>query len=129
MNNEEFLKYVMMGMGEQPSDNMLENYDKIMNYVPDLSLENNIPLQAGGSKIRINFNYTSGGKEIVLDLSEHTTIKEALTRFARMANMSDEKLNKCTFLCGGKHYNIKTEGTLKTNDLNNGAQMIVVDVN
>ena len=33
MNNE-FLKSVMEGMGVQPTDNMLENWNTIMNFVP-----------------------------------------------------------------------------------------------
>ena len=33
MNNE-ILKSVMEGMGVQPSDNMLENWNTIMNFVP-----------------------------------------------------------------------------------------------
>ena len=129
MNNDEFLKYVMIGMGEQPSDNMLENYDRIMNYVPDISSGNNIPSQVGSSKVKLTFNYTTGGQEIVLDLPEQTTVKEALTKFARMANVSDQVLNKCSFLCDGKNYNIKTEGTLKSNNLKNGAQIVVINMN
>ena len=128
MNNEEFLKYVMIGMGEQPSDNMLENYDRIMNYVPDISLGNNIPAPIGSSKLKLTFKYTSGGKEVHLNLSEQTTIKDALTMFAREVNMSDEELNKISFLCEGKNYTINSKGTLKSNNLNNGAQIVVINI-
>ena len=32
-----------------------------------------------------------------------------------------------TFLCNGKQLKINTEGTLQSNNLNNGAKIIVVD--
>ena len=35
--NNEILKSVMEGMGETPSDNMMENWNRIMNFVPDYS--------------------------------------------------------------------------------------------
>ena len=127
MNNDQFLKYVMEGMGEQPSDNMLQNWNTIMNFVPSYSGNFTNASNANGPMVKLTFTYTSGGLEQDLECPETMPLKDCLSNFARMANISNETLNKMTFLCNGKNLKINTEGTLKSNNLNNGAKIIVVD--
>ncbi len=127
MNNDQFLKYVMEGMGEQPSDNMLQNWNTIMNFVPSYSGNVADASDENGPMVKLTFTYTSGGLEKELECPETMLLKDCLANFARMANISNETLNKMTFLCNGIHLNINKEGTLKSNNLNNGAKIVVVD--
>ena len=127
MNNDQFLKYVMEGMGEQPSDNMLQNWNTIMNFVPSYSGNVANASNENGPMVKLTFTYTSGGLEKELECPETMLLKDCLANFARMANISNETLNKMTFICNGKTLKINTEGTLQSNNLNNGAKIIVVD--
>ncbi len=127
MNNDQFLKYVMEGMGEQPSDNMLQNWNTIMNFVPSYSGNVADASDENGPMVKLTFTYTSGGLEKELECPETMLLKDCLANFARMANISNETLNKMTFLCNGINLNINKEGTLKSNNLNNGAKIVVVD--
>ena len=126
MNNDQFLKYVMEGMGEQPSDNMLQNWNTIMNFVPSYSGNVANASNENGPMVKLTFTYTSG-LEKELECPETMTLKDCFANFARMANISNETLNNMTFLCNGKQLKINTEGTLQSNNLNNGAKIIVVD--
>ena len=127
MNNDQFLKYVKEGMGEQPSDNMLQNWNTIMNFVPSYSGNVANASNENGPMVKLTFTYTSGGLEKELECPETMLLKDCLANFARMANISNETLNKMTFLCNGINLNINKEGTLKSNNLNNGAKIVVVD--
>ena len=102
MNNDQFLKYVMEGMGEQPSDNMLQNWNTIMNFVPSYSGNVANASNENGPMVKLTFTYTSGGLEKELECPETMLLKDCLANFARMANISNETLNKMTFICNGK---------------------------
>ena len=125
MQND-FLKYVMEGMGVQPSDNMLQNWDTIMNFVP--TSDANIS-SLNSRKIKLVFSNTLGGNKIDIDCTENMPLKEALIKFGMKANISEEELNKCQFLCEGKNISVKTLGTIAENNLKNGSQIVLVKLN
>ena len=122
MNNE-ILKSVMEGMGVQPSDNMLENWNTIMNFVPSSpeKVQN-----YRGNEIKLSFNAMSGGNPYVINVYENMLVKDALYEFGKKANMSEDEINKCHFLCAGKNLDVKTNGTIKENNLKNDTQIILV---
>ena len=122
MNNE-ILKSVMEGMGVQPSDNMLENWNTIMNFVP--SSPEKVQYYRG-NEIKLSFNAMSGGNPYVINVYENMLVKDALYEFGKKANMSEDDINKCHFLCSGKTLNVKIIGTIKENNLKNDTQIILV---
>ena len=130
MNNyqiqNEILKSVMEGMGVQPSDNMMENYNTIMNFVPDYS-GNISGFNYDGEKIKLVFNAMTGGNPFEMIFSENMLLKDALVKFGRAANLSDDEINNCQFLCDGKNISVKTKGTIKENNLKNGVQIVLVN--
>ena len=130
MNNydldQEFLKSVMEGMGEQPSENMLQNWDTIMNFVPT-SAGNNIDVV--GNEITITFSDTAGGIKYDIRCSENMQLKDLLYKFGNMARIPAEKINTSNFLCEGTIININTIGTVKSNKIKNGCQIVYANVN
>ena len=127
--NEQFLKYVMEGMGVQPSDNMQDNWNTIMNFVPSYSGDNRPPSHTNGPIVKLIFEYMNGGDKIEVDCQESTLLKDALINFARRANITDESLNNISFLSDGRNLNFNTQGTIKSNNLKNGSKIVVVNLN
>ena len=128
MNNE-FLKSVMEGMGVQPTDNMLDNWNTIMNFVPNYSGNYAPASNINGPIVKLIFEYMNGGDKIEVDCQESTLLKDALINFARRANITDESLNNISFLSDGRNLNFNTQGTIKSNNLKNGSKIVVVNLN
>ena len=128
MDNQ-FLKYVMEGMGVQPTDNIQENWNTIMNFVPSYSGNPDPNSNINGPIVKLIFEYVKGGNPIELDCPETTLLKDAFTNFARRANLSNEYLNKVYFLCDGRKFHLNDKGTIKSNNLKNGSKIVVIDLN
>ena len=129
MNNE-LLKEVMRGMGEEPTDNMLDNWQKIMDFVPSCPLNNNGGQNCPGSLgMVLVFKPMSGERTYDIECQENTLLKDVFKRLAQVAGFTPEKLNKMSFLCEGQNFNIKSEGTVKSKNLHNRAQVIICDIN
>ena len=128
MDNQ-FLKYVMEGMGEQPSENMQENWNRIMNFVPSYSGNPDPNSNKNGPIVKLIFEYVKGGNPIELDCPETMLLKDAFTNFARRANLSNEYLNNVHFLCDGRKLSLNEQGTIKSNNLKNGSKIVVIDLN
>ena len=122
MNNE-FLKSVMEGMGVQPTDNMLDNWNTIMNFVPSSP---GIGSNFGGDNIKLTFKEMTGGNPYEIEVPENMPLKDALYEFGKKANLSEDVINKCHFLCGGKVLSVKDNGTVKENKLKKDTQIILV---
>ena len=122
MNNE-FLKSVMEGMGVQPTDNMLENWNTIMNFVPSSP---GIGSNFGGDNIKLTFKEMTGGNPYEIEVPENMPLKDALYEFGKKANLSEDVINKCQFLCGGQIFSVKTNGTVKENKLKKDTPIILV---
>ena len=120
MNNE-ILKSVMEGMGVQPSDNMLENWNTIMNFVPSSpeKVQN-----YRGNEIKLSFNAMSGGNPYVINVYENMLVKDALYEFGKKVKLSEDDINNFIFLFKGKTLNVKTKGTIKENNLKNDDTII-----
>ena len=120
MQNE-ILKSVMEGMGEQPTDDIVTNWNKIMNFVPSLNSTNSYNINNNLSKgklITLKFS-SSKGTNIELKIGEDTELKFALQEYLRISGKTVK-----SFLCLGKQLNINTLGTIKENGLKN--QTIIV---
>ena len=128
MDNQ-FLKYVMEGMGVQPTDNIQENWNTIMNFVPSYSGNPDPNSNINGPIVKLIFEYVKGGNPIELDCPETMLLKDAFTNFARRANLSNEYLNKVYFLCDGRKFHLNDKGTIKSNNLKNGSKIVVVNLN
>ena len=123
MDDNQFLKYVMQGMGVQPSDNMQENWNTIMNFVPSSP---GIGSNFGGDNIKLSFIATTGGQPYEIEVQENMPLKDALYEFGKKANLSKDVINKCQFLCGGQIFSVKTNGTVKENKLKKDTPIILV---
>ena len=123
MNNE-FLKSVMEGMGVQPTDNMLENWNTIMNFVPSSP---GIGSNFGGDNIKLTFKEMTGGNPYEIEVQENMPLKDALYEFGKKANLSEDVINKCQFLCGGQIFSVKTNGTVKENKLKKDTPIVLVN--
>ena len=128
MDNQ-FLKYVMEGMGEQPSENMQENWNRIMNFVPSYSGNYAPPSNINGPIIKLIFEYIKGGNPIEIDCDESMQLKDVFVNFSRRANIPNESLNKISFLCDGRNFDFNSKGTIKSNNFKNGSKIIVLDLN
>ena len=128
MDNQ-FLKYVMEGMGVQPTDNIQENWNTIMNFVPSYSGNPDPNSNINGPIVKLTFKSGKGGNPIELDCPETMLLKDVITKFARKANLSNEYLNNVYFLCNGRKLDLNKQGTIKSNNLKNGSQIVVVDLN
>ena len=120
MENE-ILKSVMEGMGEQPTDDIVTNLNRIMNFVPSLNSTNSYNINNNLSKgklITLKFS-SSKGTKIELKIGEDTELKDALQEYLRISGKTVK-----SFLCLGKQLNINTLGTIKENGLKN--QTIIV---
>ena len=122
MNNE-FLKSVMEGMGVQPTDNMLDNWNTIMNFVPSSP---GIGSNFGGDNIKLTFKEMTGGNPYEIEVPENMPLKDALYEFGKKANLSEDVINKCQFLCGGQIFSVKTNGTVKENKLKKDTPIVLV---
>ena len=120
MQNE-ILKSVIEGMGEQPTDDIVTNWNRIMNFVPSLNSTNSYNINNNLSKgklITLKFS-SSKGTKIELKIGEDTELKVALQEYLRISGKTVKR-----FLCLGKQLNINDLGTIKENGLKN--QTIIV---
>ena len=129
MDDNQFLKYVMQGMGVQPSDNMQENWNTILNFVPSYTADYAPASNINGPIVKLIFEYIKGGNPVEIDCSETMLLKDAFAHFSRIKNLSNESLNKITFLCDGRNFHFNAKGTIKENNLKNGSKIIVTDLN
>ena len=126
--NQEILKSVMEGMGETPSDNMMENWNRIMNFVPDYSGDMSNYTQSG-NKIKLIFEPMAGGGPYEIVCNEDMPLKEAFLKFGQVAKIPINDINNNSFLCGGKNMNINTKGTIKENNLKNDSKIVFAKIN
>ena len=107
MQNE-LLKCVMEGMGEQPSDNMQTNWNTIMNYVPTTKYLGIGPL------ITLIFEKTTGEKT-KLKIGHDTPLKDAFFEFGKIAGINEDTIKTTHFLCKGRNISVNTPGTIREN--------------
>ena len=124
MQNE-LLKCVMEGMGEQPTDNMDTNWNFIMNYVPQLNDPNVHYVEGRGPIITLNFSDMTGSNKKTIKIGHDTTLNEAFLEYGKICNISNENLNHCNFLCNGKIFNMNTHGTIRGNDINDNSHILI----
>ena len=68
MDDNQFLKYVMQGMGVQPSDNMQENWNTIMNFVPSYTGNYAPASNINGPIVKLIFEYIKPSDRFCLSL-------------------------------------------------------------
>ena len=123
MQNE-LLKCVMEGMGEQPSDNMATNWNTIMNYVPKFESSNYSHVAGSGPTITLNFKDTMGDTKRI-KIGHDTLLSVAFSEYGRLCNLNNNFINKCSFLCNGKQFNMSSPGTIRGNNIEDGASIVV----
>ena len=121
MQNE-LLKCVMEGMGEQPKNDYKENLNFIMNYVPfDYGSTSNV---GKGNLMTLTFkNNALGGGDTTMRIGEDTELKVVFEEYSRKKNIN---VNNHIFLYNGNKYNVNTcTGTLKSNDFRENIPILV----
>ena len=124
MQNE-LLKCVMEGMGEQPTDNMTINSNTIMNYVPHLNSTNVHCVEGRGPLITLNFSDMSGSNKKTIKIGFDTLLSDAFSEYGKISNISNENLNKCSFLCNAQSFNMNYPGTIRESGLEDGSNVII----
>ena len=121
MQNE-LLKCVMEGMGEQPKNDYKENCNFMMNYVPcDYGSKSNV---GKGNLMTLIFRNNVLGGDTTMKIGEDTELKLVFEEYARKKNIN---VNNHNFLYNGKNYNVNTcTGTLKSNDFKENTPIVVI---
>ena len=124
MQNE-ILKSVLEGMGEQPSDDMEENWNSIMNFDANLQTSkcNNNNLNKG-KLITLTFSPVSGGQK-ELKIGEDTQMKILFEEYIKISGINTD-IKKIFFLAQGKTFDVNTAGTIKENGLKDKYKLIVL---
>ena len=123
MQNE-LLKCVMEGMGEQPKNTYKENLEYIMNYVPfDYGNSSSV---GTGNLITLSFRSDSLG-ETKIKIGEDTELKQVFQEYGRINNISNN-INKYTFVCQAKPYNVNSTGTPKSNNFKENIPIVVLSL-
>ena len=123
MQNE-LLKCVMEGMGEQPSDDMAKNLDTIINFVPKLESANFSQNLGIGKIITLIFSDTTGDTR-KLKIGEDTPLKDVFYEYGKANNVDNNTINKWTFLWFGKQFNTLSKGTLKENNFKDQSNIVI----
>ena len=124
MQNE-LLKAVLEGMGEEASEDISANYDAIFNYVPNIGTSGNYNNSLGiGKIITLCFAEMSGGEK-KMEIGEDTPLKEAFYEYGKICGISNEEIKKFNFLCDGKLLNVNSKGTIKGNNIKEGKTIVV----
>ena len=121
MQNE-LLKCVMEGMGEEPRDNYNDNMNYIYNYVPNFDYEDTSKVGSGKSIILTFQNNTIGISRITF--GEDTQLTDVFKEYGRINNIND--INNYTFLYGGHNYRIDSTGTIKQNKFKENEPILVM---
>ncbi len=114
MQNE-ILKSVLEGMGEQPSDDMEENWNSIMNFDENLNK---------GKLITLIFSPVSGGHK-ELKIGEDTPMKILFEEYIKISGINTD-IKKIFFLSHGKTFGVNFPGTIKENGLKDKYKLIVL---
>ena len=123
MDNE-LLKCVMEGMGEQPSDDMAKNWDTIMNFVPKLDSCNFSQNLGIGKVITLIFNYSTGDKKR-FKIGEDTPLKDVFYEFGKANGIDNNTINKWSFLFGGKKFDANSSKTLKEEGFRDQSNLVI----
>ena len=115
----ELLKCVLEGMGEEPSDDMQKNWDTIMNY--NNQLNNTLGI---GRLIDITFSDMTGVKRL-FKIGEDTPLKQIFIEFGKRAGFTEDDIKQKHFICNGLYYAFENETTLKGNNIKDGDTFIV----
>ena len=121
MQNE-ILKYVMEGMGEEPGDNYKDNMNFIYNYVPHFDYGDTSKVGSGKS-ITLTFQNNRIGISRIT-IGEDTQLSDVFKEYGRINNI--DNINRYTFLYGGHHYNSNSNGTIKDKKFKENEPILVM---
>ena len=120
MQNE-LLKCVFEGMGEQPKNSYKESLEYLMNYVPKLdeSYTSNI---GQGRMITLTFK-SDLSSDMKLKIGEDTPLRVVFQEYGRINGINN--INHYYFLCHGNRYRIDSPGTPKSNNFQENTPIVV----
>lgn len=124
MQNE-LLKCVMEGMGEQPKNTYKENMDFIMNYVPINNNDTNY-ISGPGNPITISFRSMRGGITTKFRVGDETSLNRIFQEYGRRNNINN--VNNLVFIGQGGHFslnNLDPNQTPKSLNFKDNIQIIV----
>ena len=124
MQNE-LLKCVMEGMGEQPTDDMAKNWDTIINFVPKPESTNFNQNLGIGKKIILIFSDTTGDTR-KLKIGEDTPLKDVFYEYGKANNIDNNTINGWSFLFFGMKFNTLSQGTLKENNFKDQSNIVIL---
>ena len=121
---QEFLKYVLEGMGEKASDDFNENFDKIMNYVPSFDSDKYITFPGcSGKFITVRFE-TNNSIKTELTVPEDAKLKDVFVEYGKKLKLNN--LNNVHFLANGQQLSKSSEETLKNKNIDNNITIVVL---
>ena len=130
-NNEiqeehEFIKYVLEGMGEESSDNLIDDMDIIFNYVPSFDSDKYITFPGcTGNFTTVRFRQ-GNGIPTELTVPEDAKLKDVFNEYRKKLKLND--LNKVHFLVHGEQLNKNSEETLINKNIDANTVIVVISV-
>ena len=122
--DEELIKYVLEGMGEEPSGLLENDINTILNFVPSSDSDKFIIFPGCTGKF-INITFKQGnGNFIELTVPEDAKLKDVFVEYGKKQNLND--INKAIFLINGERLTSNSEGTLKEKYIQDKGVFLVI---
>ena len=121
MQNE-LLKCVFEGLGEQPKNSYNENLKYLMNYVPQLD-ESYTSNKGQGKMITLTFESADVSLNMKLKIGEDTPLSVVFKEYLTIKGINN--INDYYFLCYGNPYKIDAPGTPKNNNFQENTPIVV----
>ena len=121
---EELIKYVLKGMGEESSGIIGNDIDIIMNFVPSFDSDKIITFSGCKGKL-ITIKFKKGdGIYIELIVPEDAKLKDVFVEYGKKLKLNN--LNNVCFLINGERFTQNSEVTLKQKNIQDKSVFLVV---
>ena len=121
---EEFIKYVLEGMGEESSNNLNDDIDKIMNYVPSFDSDKYIIFPGcTGKFVTVRFR-KGNGIQIELTVPDDSKLKDVFNEYRKKRKLNN--LNNVHFLVHGQQLSKNSEEKLKNLNIDDNTPIVVI---
>ena len=121
---EELIKYVLKGMGEESSGIIGNDIDIIMNFVPSYDSDK-FTFFSGCTGKFITIKFRQGnGNYIELTVPEDAKLKDVFMEYGKKQNLNN--LNNVKFLSNGEALNMNSEATLEEKNIQDKSIIIVL---
>ena len=121
----ELIKCVLEGMGEESSDNLDDDFDKIMNFVPSFDSDKYITFSGcTGKFITVKFQSSINNIKTELTVPEDAKLKDVFIEYGKKLKLNN--INSVYFLINGQKLNKNSEETLKDKNIDDKSPIVVI---